>query len=84
MDRNDCLIFKRIYNKSPPGDYHFDTDAAEHIEITKGVVEYRLTENDGWTRIDIGGEIDLPVILCLIFMRLKLLITLILFLNLSL
>ena len=43
-----------------PGEYHFNTDAPEHMIITEGLVEYRLNENDDWTRIEQGGEFNLP------------------------
>ena len=42
------------------GNYHFNTDAPELMEITQGSIEYRLSENDGWKRIDAGGEFDVP------------------------
>ena len=42
-----------------PGEYHFNTDAAEHMLISQGTVEYRLNENDDWKKITEGGEFNL-------------------------
>ena len=43
-----------------PGEYHFNTDAPEHMKITEGLVEYRLNENDGWKRVEQDGEFNIP------------------------
>jgi len=43
-----------------PGEYHFNTDVPEHMKITQGVVEYRLTEADDWIKVEEGGEFNLP------------------------
>lgn len=43
-----------------PGEYHFNTDAAEHMLITQGTVEYRLNENDDWKKVTDGGVFNLP------------------------
>lgn len=42
------------------GDYHFNTEAPELMEITQGAIEYRLSENDDWKRINAGGEFNVP------------------------
>jgi len=43
-----------------PGEYHFNTDAPELMEITQGSVEYRLSENDEWNKVESGGEFNVP------------------------
>jgi purine/pyrimidine-nucleoside phosphorylase len=43
-----------------PGEYHFNTDAPELMEITQGIVEYRLSESDEWTKVNAGGEFNVP------------------------
>lgn len=43
-----------------PGEYHFNTDAPELMEISQGSVEYRLSENDEWAKVDTGGEFNVP------------------------
>lgn len=43
-----------------PGEYHFNTDAPEHMKITEGVAEYRLSENDDWIRVKPHGEFNVP------------------------
>jgi purine/pyrimidine-nucleoside phosphorylase len=43
-----------------PGEYHFNTDAPELMEITQGTVEYRLTENDAWIKVNAGSEFNVP------------------------
>lgn len=43
-----------------PGEYHFNTDAPEHMVITSGVAEYRLDEQDDWKKVEQGGEFNLP------------------------
>ena len=43
-----------------PGEYHFGTDAPELMEITQGSVEYRLNESDDWTKVNAGGEFNVP------------------------
>ena len=43
-----------------PGEYHFNTDAPELMEITQGTVEYRLNESDGWTKVNAGGKFNVP------------------------
>ncbi len=35
-----------------PGEYHFNTDAPEHMKITQGTVKYRLNE-DAFNRKDV-------------------------------
>ena len=41
-----------------PGEYHFNTDAPELMEIKQGTVEYRLSENDDWVKIEAGGDFN--------------------------
>lgn len=43
-----------------PGEYHFNTDAPEHMLITQGVAEYRWDENDDWRKVESGGEFNVP------------------------
>ena len=43
-----------------PGEYHFNTDAPEHMQITEGIIEYRLNEGDDWIRVEQDGEFNLP------------------------
>tara|TARA_R110002072_G_scaffold6364_6_gene37577 strand:- start:12129 stop:12455 length:327 start_codon:yes stop_codon:yes gene_type:complete len=43
-----------------PGEYHFNTDAAELMEITQGAVEYRLNENDDWAKVEAGSDFNVP------------------------
>ena len=43
-----------------PGEYHFNTDAPELMQITQGTVEYRLTENHDWIRVESGAEFNVP------------------------
>jgi len=43
-----------------PGEYHFNTDAPELMEITQGIVEYRLSENGDWIKVNEGGEFNVP------------------------
>ncbi|HIF52035.1 MAG TPA: pyrimidine/purine nucleoside phosphorylase [Thiotrichaceae bacterium] len=43
-----------------PGEYHFNTDAPEHMKITEGTIEYRLQESDDWKKVEAGGEFNLP------------------------
>lgn len=43
-----------------PGEYHFNTEAPEHMLITQGTVEYRLNENDEWQKVSDGGEFNVP------------------------
>jgi uncharacterized protein YaiE (UPF0345 family) len=41
-----------------PGEYHFNTDAPEHMKIISGVAEYRLDENDDWKTVKQDGEFN--------------------------
>ena len=43
-----------------PGEYHFNTDAPELMQITQGTAEYRLSENDDWIKVDNGAEFNVP------------------------
>lgn len=43
-----------------PGEYHFNTDAPELMEITQGTVEYRLNEADAWIKVEMGGQFNVP------------------------
>ena len=43
-----------------PGEYHFSTDAPEHMKISRGTVEYRLNSGDAWIKVEQGGEFSLP------------------------
>jgi purine/pyrimidine-nucleoside phosphorylase len=43
-----------------PGEYHFNTDAPEHMKITEGVVEYRLSDSDDWIKVEPYGEFNVP------------------------
>ncbi len=43
-----------------PGEYHFNTDAPELMEITQGTVEYRLSDADDWIKVEAGGEFNVP------------------------
>lgn len=43
-----------------PGEYHFNTDAAELMEIIQGAVEYRLSENDDWAKVGAGSDFNVP------------------------
>lgn len=43
-----------------PGEYHFNTDAPELMQITQGTVEYRLSESDDWIKVDNGSEFNVP------------------------
>lgn len=43
-----------------PGEYHFNTDAPEHMLISQGVVEYRWNESDEWKKVEMGGEFNVP------------------------
>jgi hypothetical protein len=43
-----------------PGEYHFNTDAPEHMLITQGAAEYRWNENDDWKKVETGGEFNVP------------------------
>jgi purine/pyrimidine-nucleoside phosphorylase len=43
-----------------PGEYHFNTEAAEHMSITQGTAEYRLKEDDAWTKVGDGSEFNIP------------------------
>lgn len=41
-----------------PGEYHFNTDAPEHMMIISGVAEYRLDEDDDWKKVEQDGEFN--------------------------
>ena len=41
-----------------PGEYHFNTDAPEHMKIISGVAEYRLDEDDDWKTVKQDGEFN--------------------------
>jgi purine/pyrimidine-nucleoside phosphorylase len=43
-----------------PGEYHFNTDAPEHMKISEGVVEYRLNKGDDWIKVEQDGEFNIP------------------------
>lgn len=43
-----------------PGEYHFNTDAPELMEITQGSIEYRLTESEDWQKVSAGGQFNVP------------------------
>ena len=43
-----------------PGEYHFNTEAPEHMLITQGTAEYRLNENDEWKKVSDGAEFNIP------------------------
>ncbi len=43
-----------------PGEYHFNTDAPEHMLITQGVAEYRWSKDDVWRKVEAGGEFNVP------------------------
>jgi len=43
-----------------PGEYHFNTDAPELMQIIQGTAEYRLSENDDWIKVDSGAEFNVP------------------------
>ncbi len=43
-----------------PGEYHFSTDAPEHMLITQGIAEYRWDEDDDWKKVEDGGEFNVP------------------------
>ena len=43
-----------------PGEYHFNTDAPELMEITQGTVEYRLDGNDEWITVSAGSAFNVP------------------------
>ena len=43
-----------------PGEYRFNTDAPELMEITQGTVEYRLDGSDDWLKVEAGGEFNVP------------------------
>ena len=43
-----------------PGEYHFNTDAPELMEISQGTVEYRLSEGNDWIKVEAGGEFNVP------------------------
>lgn len=43
-----------------PGEYHFNTEAPEHMLITQGTAEYRLAGNDYWEKVEDGGEFNVP------------------------
>lgn len=43
-----------------PGEYHFNTDAPEHMKIISGVVEYRLNEDDDWQQAGQDDAFSVP------------------------
>ena len=43
-----------------PGQYTFNTDKPELMEIQAGSVKYRLSGSDDWVRIEAGGNFNVP------------------------
>ena len=43
-----------------PGEYTFNTDKPELMEITSGNVAYCLAETDTWHEVRSGGAFDVP------------------------
>jgi uncharacterized protein YaiE (UPF0345 family) len=42
------------------GEYHFNTDAPELMQVAQGSVEYRLNDNDDWLRVEAGEAFNVP------------------------
>lgn len=43
-----------------PGEYKFNTDKAELMEITAGKVKYCLAGEDTWNQVEAGGDFNVP------------------------
>lgn len=43
-----------------PGDYTFNTDVAERMEIQAGELDVRLPGSDAWQTISGGGQFEVP------------------------
>ena len=43
-----------------PGEYKFDTDKAELMEITAGKVSYCLAGEETWNQVEAGGSFNVP------------------------
>lgn len=43
-----------------PGEYHFNTDAAELMQITDGTCRVKLDGPDDWTDYAAGSEFNIP------------------------
>lgn len=43
-----------------PGEYEFNTDAAELMEIISGKLEVKLPGNDSWQQINGGESFNVP------------------------
>ncbi len=43
-----------------PGDYEFNTDAKEHMEIMSGELEVLLPQESGWKKITGGESFEVP------------------------
>ena len=43
-----------------PGSYHFNTDAAERMDIVAGACKVRLKGNSDWQRYEAGGFFEVP------------------------
>ena len=43
-----------------PGSYHFNTEAAEHMQIVDGVCRVKLAGETDWTTYPTGSEFDVP------------------------
>lgn len=43
-----------------PGEYEFNTDEKEVIEILSGSLEFALSEEDGWKTVQKGESFEIP------------------------
>lgn len=43
-----------------PGEYEFGTSQPELMEITAGVLRYKLPESDQWQEVQAGGAFNVP------------------------
>lgn len=43
-----------------PGEYRFNTEAPELMEILAGSLEFRLAESDKWQAVEGGGAFEVP------------------------
>lgn len=43
-----------------PGEYHFRTDAPEHVELVAGACRIRIDGSSEWQRFDVGASFRVP------------------------
>lgn len=51
---------KKTLGIMQPGEYTFNTDSAELMEIIAGILEYRIGTDGEWKRIESGESFEVP------------------------